>query len=140
MTPAQRVGKMANLVIFLGILYTVLHLVALCGSAGLAARGYGWSGLPVALGIIGLGYGIRYSSAVCLYTATGVFALLTGFNGSRLFSHLMFGQAVRLLLSAWTLYGLCRALPAMSILKKTHAVPVRTSRYGDLFLRRGMKS
>jgi hypothetical protein len=136
MTPEQRVGKIANLVIFLGILYTVLHLVALCGSTGLTARGYGWPGLLVALGMLGLGYGIRYSSMICLYTALGVFALLTGFHGYRCGLYFSVGQLLRVLLSAWAFYGLCRALPAMYVLKKTNSIPVRTSRYGDFFLRR----
>ena len=136
-TPEQRVGKIANLVIFLGILYTVLHLVALFGSAGLTAQGYGWPGLLIALGILGLGYGIRYSSMICLYTALGVFALLTGFHGYRCILHFTFGQALRVLLSAWAFYGLCRAMPAMYTLKKTNSIPVRTSRYGAFFLRRG---
>ena len=136
MTPEQRVGKTANLVIFLGIVYTVLYLIALFGNAGLTARGYSWPGLLVALGIFGLGYGIRYSSMVCLYAALGVFVVLTGLHGYRCVLHLTFGHALRMLLSAWACYGLGRAIPAMYLLKKTNSIPVRTSRYGELFLRR----
>ncbi len=136
MTPEQRVGKTANLVIFLGIVYTVLHLIALFGHAGLTARGYSWPGLLVALGILGLGYGIRYSSMICLYTALGVFAVLTGLHGYKWVLHLTFGHALRVLLSAWACYGLVRAIPAMYQLKKTNSIPVRTSPNGAIFLRR----
>ena len=61
----QRLSVTANLVIFLGILYTVLHLL---GCIRLL-HGYHLSGLVVALGLLGFGYGIRYGSSVCLYAA-----------------------------------------------------------------------
>ena len=38
----QRVGKVANLVIFLGILGIMLSIIALTISRGLAHRGYGF--------------------------------------------------------------------------------------------------
>jgi hypothetical protein len=136
MTPEQRVGKTANLVIFLGILYTILSLVALAGNARLAARGFGGFGLAVALAVIGLGYGIRYGYTLCLSAGMGIFALLD--------SVLLFNIATRptplhmarFLLSAWTFYALCRTVPALRRLKQSGAKPVRTSPYGDLFLRR----
>jgi hypothetical protein len=140
MTPAQRVGKTANLMIFLGILYTVLHLVALCGNTALAVRSYGGIGLGVALGILGLGYGIRYSCIVCLYTATGVFALLTTYSLYKTVSQPALYESMRCILSGWALYRLCCAIPAMSVLKQTHAIPICTSRYSAFFLQRWTKS
>jgi hypothetical protein len=140
MTPAYRVGKTANLMIFLGILYSLLHLLALLGNVALAARSYGELGLGVALGVIALGYGIRYGSVGCLYIATGVFALLTVSSLYRAVSQIALSQSVRLLLSGWGLYSLCRSIPAMHFLKQTHAVPIRTSRYGTFFLRRWTKT
>jgi hypothetical protein len=140
MTPAYRVGKTANLIIFLGILYTLLHLVALCGNAALAARSYGGLGLGVALGVLGLGYGIRYSRVACLYAATGVFALLTAYSLYKAVSQAALYESVRFILSGWALYSLCRSIPAMSVLKQTHAAPIRTSRYGAFFLQRWTKS
>jgi hypothetical protein len=139
MTPAYRVGKTANLVIFLGILYSLLHLIALLGNAALAARSYGGLGLGAALGVIALGYGIRYGSVGCLYSATAVFALLTASSLYRAISQVALYQSVRLLLSGWGLYSLCRSIPAMHFLKQTDAVPLRTSRYGTFFLRRWTK-
>ena len=50
-TLVQRLSMTANLVIFLGILYTVLHLLGILG----LLQGYRLSGLAVALGILGLG-------------------------------------------------------------------------------------
>lgn len=140
MTPEYRVGQTANLTIFLGILYTILHLIAMLGYDALAASSYGLPGIGVALGVIGLGYGIRYGSVACLYIATAVFTCLCGYFFSRVVSHVAPSQIVRLLLSGWAWYGLCRAIPAMHLLKKTHSAPVRTSRYGDFFLHRWTKS
>src|SRR5262252_7890772 len=68
-TPVQRLGITANLVIFLGILYALLHCMALLG----LLHGYRLPGLGlvIALSIVGLGYGIRYGSRACLYAASG---------------------------------------------------------------------
>ena len=140
MTPEQRVGKIANLMIFLGILYCVLYIMALLGNPGLASRSYGLPGSVVALGVIGVGYGIRYGSVPCLYAATGMFIGLTGYGFYNVAFQGTFSQAVRLACSGWALYGLCRALPAMYILKKTHAAPLRTSRSGQFFLHRWRNS
>jgi hypothetical protein len=125
--------------IFLGILYTALHLVALLGNAGLASRSFGLPGLLVALGVIGLGYGIRYSSTRCLYAATIVFAALTLYGCMVMLTAPAIRSVIRFLLSALALYGLCRSIPAMRLLQATHTPPIRTSRYGDLFLRRWKK-
>jgi hypothetical protein len=139
MTPEQRVGRVANLMIFLGILYMVLSLAALFGSAAMRARGFGLMGLIVALAVIGLGYGIRYGSVACLYAATGLFV---GFTGSALVRFVpapgVF-PALRLALSGLALYGLGRSIPAMRTLTQTGSTPIQSSRYGDFFLRRGKK-
>ena len=50
--PAQRLGRTANLVIFLGLLYTVLHLLGFLG----LLHGYHLPGLVIALGLLGLGW------------------------------------------------------------------------------------
>ncbi len=139
MEPEVRVGQTANLTIFLGILYTVIHLIALLGNAGLASRSFGVPGLLVALAVIGLGYGIRYSNTLCLYVATAVFAALTLYGLIHLMTAPAIMAAIRTLLSALALYSLCRSIPAMRILKATHSLPIRTSRYGEFFLRRWRK-
>jgi hypothetical protein len=139
MTPEQRVGRMANLMIFLGILYTLLSLAALLGSAALRARGLGLTGLIVALAVIGLGYGIRYGSGACLYAATGLLVGFTGYALVRLVSAPGVFPALRLGLSGLALYGLGRSIPDMRTLKQTGSTPVQSSRYGDFFLRRGKK-
>ncbi len=138
-SPDVRVGRTANLTIFLGILYTVLHLIALLGNASSMSCSFGVPGLFVALAVIGLGYGIRYSSTLCLYIATAVFAALTLYSLISFVTASAMMLAVRTLLSALALYGLCRSIPAMRILKATHTIPIRTSRYGDFFLRRWKK-
>jgi hypothetical protein len=139
MTPEQRVGRTANLMIFLGILYTLLSLAALLGSAAMRARGFGLTGLIVALAVIGLGYGIRYGSVACLYAATGLFVGFTGYVLVRLIPAPGVFPALRLALSGLALYGLGRSIPAMRTLKQTGSTPVQSSRYGDFFLRRGKK-
>jgi hypothetical protein len=139
MTPEQRVGRIANLMVFLGILYTLLSLAALLGSAALRARGLGLTGLIVALAVIGLGYGIRYGSVACLYAATGLFVGFTGYALVRLVPAPGVFPTLRLGLSGLALYGLGRSIPAMRTLKQTGSTPVQSSRYGDFFLRRGKK-
>jgi hypothetical protein len=133
-TAAQRLGMTANLVIFLGILYTLLHLLALLG----LLHGYRLPGLGlvIALGILALGYGIRYGSRACLYAATGVFTVLSLYFGALLVSARRPYYVLRLVLSAWTLWRLCRALPLMRLLQQEGAFPLPMSRYGERFLRR----
>src|SRR5712691_10558255 len=131
LTPAQRLGMTANLVIFLGILYTVLHLAGFLG----LLRGYRLPGLVVALAILGLGYGIRYGSSACLYAATGIFAGLSLYFGALVVSAWTSYSMLRLMLSAWTLWRLYRAIPTMRILQREQTFPLPMSPYGALFLR-----
>ena len=136
MTPEQHAGKTANLIIFLGILYSALNLVALLGNTALARRGYGLPGLGIALVILGLGYGIRYGSMACLYTATGLFGLLAGASLVLCAWHRVWYLALRAILSGWAWFVLWRTVPAMRVLRQTGSTPVKTSRYGEFFLRR----
>jgi hypothetical protein len=124
------------MVIFLGILYVVLSLVALCTTAEPASRWYNVVTLTVAMGVIGLGYGIRYGRPGCLYVAIGVFAGLMGYFGYVGVATGTWRPAIRFLLSGWAVWGLCRALPAMQVLQHTHTRPLQTSRFGEFFLRR----
>jgi hypothetical protein len=140
MTPEQRVGRMANLVIFLGILYTLLSLAALFGNTAMRARGLGFTGLIVALAVIGLGYGIRYGSVPCLYAATSLFVLFTGAALVRLVLAPGIFPVIRLVFSVFALYGLCRSIPAMQMLKQVGSAPMQSSRYGDFFLCRWKRS
>ena len=139
MTPEQRGGKTANLVIFLGILYTILSLVALAGNLRLSTGGFGNFSLIVSLFVIALGYGIRYGSKACLYTTIGVFACFSGVTLFKFASRFSLLQLARFSLSTWTLYVLCRTLPALHLLQQTGSTPVKTSPYGDLFLKHWRK-
>src|SRR5262249_15053896 len=133
-TPAQRLGMTANLVIFLGILYTLVHLMALLG----LLHGYRLPGLGlvIALSILGLGYGIRHGSSACLYAATGEFAGLSLYLGVLVVSGGKPYHMLRLGLSAWTLWRLCHAIPLMRILQQARAFPLPMSRYGEIVVRR----
>jgi hypothetical protein len=136
MTPAARVGQTANVVIFLGILYAVMSLVAVFRGAGMALQWYSIVAIAAAVGVVGLGYGIRSGSLSCLYVATGVFIGLTGYCFAVGVSHGTWRSFVRFLLSSWAVLLLCRALPAMYVLKQTRTKPLQTSRFGEFFLRR----
>jgi hypothetical protein len=137
MTPEARVGNTANVVIFLGILYTVLAVVVLLRGAETAA--YSLLTLGMSLAVIGLGYGIRYGSMVCLYLTTGLFGLFICYFGYITGMFKTLRPALRLALSCWALLGLCRSIPAMRILHQTDSKPSSSSRYGDFFLRRKTK-
>ena len=130
--PVQRLGRTANLVIFLGLLYTVLHLLGFLG----LLHGYRLSGLVIALGLLGLGYGIRYGSSACLYAAMAVCAGLSLYCGVLVVSGWKPYYMLRLVLSTWACWRLYRAIPAMQILQQEGAFPLPMSRYGKLFLRR----
>jgi len=129
---AQRLGRTANLVIFLGLLYTVLHLLGFLG----LLHGYHLPGLVIALGLLGLGYGIRYGSSACLYVAMAVCGGLSLYYGVLVVSGWTPYYLLRLVLSTWAFWRLYRAMPAMQFLQQAQAFPLPMSRYGELFLRR----
>ena len=133
-TPAQRLGMTANLVIFLGLLYTLVHFLALLGLLHGSRRP--GLGLVMALSILGLGYGIRHGSSVCLYVAMGTFAGLSLYFGALVVVVGRPYHMLRLGLSAWTFWRLCGALPLMRLLQQERAFPLPMSRYGERFLRR----
>lgn len=137
MTPAQRVGNIANLTIFLGILYSLLNVAALLGRTTLATRGFGGMGLCVALGIIALGYGIRQGMMSSLYTALGLFTLFTVYSIMQVQTDTNSIHIFRFILSGWVTIKLFRSVSALKTLQDTGSTPVQSSRYGDFFLRRG---
>lgn len=135
---AQRVGKIANLVIFLGILGIILSILALTVSHGLAQRGYGFGYIVLGLLMMGLGYGIRYRCAYALYTAVVLFTVL---SGSFLFRFLVYHTAyisLRLALCAWVSFRLVQSLPSMRTLILTNTFPERNNRFMRFFLRRNV--
>ena len=130
-SPAQRLGRTANLVIFLGLLYTALHLLGFLG----LLHGYRLPGLAIALGLLGLGYGIRYGSSACLYVAMAVCAGLSLYCGALVVSGWTPYSMLRLVCSAWAFWRLYRAIPAMQLLQQEQAFPLPMSRYGAFLLR-----
>ena len=135
-TPEQRVDRAANVTIFLGILFTLIHLLALSGLPAMAQRGYGLPGLAIAVGFLGLGYGIRYGSYVAFYLTTGSFAALSVYFAARL---VITGEPAMLLRSGimvWAFASLCRTIPDMRTLRRNDSFPLSMSRYGTFFLRR----
>jgi hypothetical protein len=130
--PAQRLGRTANLVIFLGLLYSVLHLLGFLG----LLHGYHLPGLVIALGLLGLGYGIRYGSSACLYVAMAICAGLNLYFGVLVVSGWTPYHMLRLVLSTWAFWRLYRAIPAMQLLQQEGAFPLPMSRYGEFLLRR----
>lgn len=135
-TPAQRVGRAANVTIFLGILFTLIHLLALGGVTALAQRGYGLPGLVIAVVFLGLGYGIRYGSYAAFYLATGGFAALGAYFAARLVITGEPAMLLRCAVTAWASASLCRAIPDMRTLRQNAAFPLPMSRYGAFFFQR----
>ena len=135
-TPAQRVGRAANVTIFLGILFTLIHLLALSGLPAMAQRSYGLPGLAVSVGFIGLGYGIRYGSYAAFYLATGGFAALGAYFAARFATTGEPAMLLRCVVTAWASASLCRAIPDMRTLRQNAAFPLPMSRYGAFFLQR----
>lgn len=135
-SPEQRVGRAANVTIFLGILFAVMHLLALSGLPGMAQRGYGLPGLAASGGLIVVGYGIRYGSYAALFLAGGAFAIVTALSVARLADAATPAAFLRAAVAAWMLVSLCRAIPDMRALHRREAFPLPMSRYGAFFLRR----
>ncbi|MBM4055682.1 MAG: hypothetical protein FJ264_13680 [Planctomycetes bacterium] len=126
---AQKVGKVANLVIFLGILGVILSIVALTISNGLAQRGYGTLYILIGMFMIGLGYGIRYRYKYCLHAALILFVALSCNFLYRFVVHHTTYILLRLLLSAWVSYRLLQSVSSMRILVETNAFPDKTNRF-----------
>ncbi len=130
LSPAQRVGKTANLIIFLGILYSGLNLAAALGVESLARRGYGGAwGFLFAAACLGLGYAIRFGSRPALLCATGLFALMGAWTAGALLTGVSPRLAVRLVLAALALVALVRSRPAMVELKHRGLRPDRSNKY-----------
>ena len=135
-TPAERLGRTANLLIFLGLLYSLLHLISWIAPGLLPYQSYGVPGLGMAIGVIGLGYGIRYGSRVCLYIALGTFTILSLWSLVVYVSAGTFAFLVRYVLSTWAFVRLCRAVSIMQSLRHSNVYPLPMSRYGEIFWRR----
>ena len=135
-TPAQRVGRAANVTIFLGILFTLGHLLALGGVMAMAQRSYGIAGLAASIGLLGLGYGIRYGSTAAFYLTTGGFVALGAYFAARFATTGEPAMLLRCVVTAWAAVSLCRAIPDMRTLRRNNAFPLPMSRYGAFFLRR----
>lgn len=136
LSPEKRVGNTANLLIFLGILYSSLSILAFTGCGFFSGRGYGVISLLIGLSVIGIGYAIRYGVAMCLYVATGIFTCLTIYFVFEFIYSWKFYWALRLALTVWVLSSLVRAIPAMIKLDAIGSRPDRNSKYKDFFLRR----
>ncbi|TVM00821.1 MAG: hypothetical protein CV087_12490 [Candidatus Brocadia sp. WS118] len=132
---AQRVGKVANLIIFLGILGTILSILALTMSQGLAQRGYGFSYLTIGLFMMALGYGIRYRCKNCLYAAIALFVMLSCNFLVRFFIQHTTYLTLRLVLCCWVSFRLIYVLPSMQILITTNTFPDKNNRFTKLFLK-----
>ena len=134
-TPEQRVGRVANVTILFGILFTLIHLLALGGLPAMAQRGYGLPGLAVAVGFLGLGYGIRYGSYAAFYLTTGGFAALSVYFAARFAIAAEPALLLRSGVAAWAFARLCRTVPDMRTLRQKAAFPLPMSRYGAFFLK-----
>lgn len=132
---AQRVGKVANLTIFLGILGIILSILAITISQGLARRGYGFSYLTLGLLMIGLGYGIRYRYQYCLYATTALFVILSCTFLFRFFIHHTTYLTLRLALCSWVSFRLIQSILSMRILIATNTFPDKNNRFRELLLR-----
>ena len=139
-TPELKVGKTANLIIFLGILYSSISLLALTVCHFFMQRGYGVASLIIGLIIISLGYGIRYGKTACLYAAAGIFATVSASYMFNIITGRNIYVITRLIFSLWALSSLARAIPSMLKLKAAGSSPDRNSKYKDFFLRRKPKS
>ncbi len=139
-TPERRVGRAANVTIFLGILFTLIHLLALSGLTAMAQRGYGLPGLAIAVGFLGLGYGIRYGSYAAFYLATGGFAALSVYFAALFVTTGEPAAVLRGGITAWVFVSLCRTIPDMRTLRQNAAFPLPMSRYGAFFLQRRSKT
>ncbi|UJS17957.1 MAG: hypothetical protein L3J17_02575 [Candidatus Jettenia sp.] len=136
MNHAQRVGKVANLVIFLGILSIILSILALTISQGLALRGYGFGSIVIGLLMMGLGYGIRYRYKYCLYAAVALFVTLSCSFLLKLFIYHTVYLTMRLVLCSWVSFRLVQSVSSLQMLIATDAFPDRNNRFISFLMRR----
>jgi len=132
----QSVGKVANLVIFLGILGIMLSIIALTISQGLAQRGYGFGYVVIGLSMMGLGYGIRYRYKYCLYAAIALFTILSCNFLFRLFVHHTSYLTLRFVLCAWVSFRLIQSISSMRELIATNTFPDRANRFMRFLVRK----
>src|SRR5574337_489378 len=132
---AQRVGKVANLVIFLGILGIILSILALTISQGLAQRGYGFNYIIIGLLMMGLGYGIRYRYKYCLYAAIALFVILSCNFLFRFFIHHTTYLTLRLALCSWVSFRLIQSVSSMQTLIATNTFPDKSNSFMELLLK-----
>lgn len=138
--PAKKVGKTANLIIFIGILYSSLSILGITVCSFFVDRGFGWKSLPIGLSIVGLGYGIRYGKKPCLYITTGIFSVVFAYFLYRLLNESQYMLIPRVGLCLWAIISLTTAIPAMLTLEESGGLPDRNSKYKDFFLRRKQKT
>ena len=136
MIPEKRVGKTTNTIIFIGILYSFLSLIATTMYTSLLERGFGVKSVIAGLIIIGLGYGIRYGSRLCLYISATVFTLLPVYFLLQFMDTKHVNYLFRIICSIWILSAIARSIPAMITLKVKGSLPDLTSKYKNFFLRR----
>ncbi|MDN3511498.1 MAG: hypothetical protein QY310_10435 [Candidatus Jettenia sp. CY-1] len=136
MNHAQRVGKVANLVIFLGILSIILSILALTISQGLALRGYGFGSIVIGLLMMGLGYGIRYRYKYCLYATVALFVTLSCSFLLKLFTYHTVYLTMRLVLCLWVSFRLVQSVSSLQMLIATDAFPDRNNRFISFLMRR----
>lgn len=132
----QRLSRTANFVIFLGLLFTLLNLAATAGFSGLRQRGYGLHAVGLTLGIIGLGYGIRYGSRLCLALAMFLSVGFTLYVLTLLWHAPTLWLTVRLGLSLWAGGRLGQALLLFPRVRQEQAFPLPMSPYAAAMLRR----
>ncbi len=135
LSPEKMVGRTANLTIFLGILYTSLSIAAISGITSLSTRGYGIKSVFIGCSIIGLGYGIRYGSKICLYIATAFFGMLAVYFMYNFLINKSTNSIIRFAFSVWATITLARTIPVMIRLMVAGSSPDRSNRYRDFFLR-----
>lgn len=135
-TPEKIVGSTANLIIFLGILYTCLSVASLSGCNYLSSRGYGITTVLIGCTIVGLGYGTRYGSNASLYTATFLFGSLALYFAYTFFLNPDVSPILRSGLCIWASSRLVRTVREMKVLKETGSSPDKESRYKSFFLKK----
>ena len=138
-TPEIKVGKTANLIIFIGILYSSLSLLALTVCNFFMEKGYGVTSLIIGMVIIGLGYGIRFGKTSCMYATAGIFTAVSAYYIFNIITGSHTTVIIRLIFSLWALSSIARSIPAMIKLKAAGSTPDRNSKYKEFFLRRKPK-